>query len=391
MKLIFASFQEINKKNIPFGMVRILLPILKYIDFDQYYVSYVNDNYDSKITKVHRFAIFFIKSIRYIFDKLKIHKGIIRYSQELVYDYFLLKKINEPIILFSTGYVPKSAKRNKELGGINILFAGNPYDRFINDILVEEKKKFNLSFNDAYTYNKRLMFIDKYLNNVDHIITQTKITYESYEKYTKYKNKLSYINTHIFPSKDLTYKTIQNKDNIVFSYIAHTVWLKGLIYLIQAWNKLDNYNSIELHIAGQIDFNVLNEIQKYKNTNVKFIGSVSGKELGTFFNNSDVCIIPSLVDNHPATISEALYCGLPVITTEGCGAKTLINNGENGFILPICDSDAIVEKIRWFIINKDQISIMGENANKSIVNIENSDQNKFVAEHISNIIERLSK
>ena len=40
---------------------------------------------------------------------------------------------------------------------------------------------------------------------------------------------------------------------------------------------------------------------------------------------------------------EAMACGIPVITTENCGS--IINNLEEGFIVPIRDPVALADKI----------------------------------------------
>ncbi len=392
MKIIFTSFQGINKKNVPEGMVRVVNPIVKYFENSlTYYVAYcpknTNMNNVKSLSSIHLIIRKFIGKLCRIFS---INYGITRYIQEYIYDLFLYYKISEPVVLLSTVYIPKTAEKNKKLGGINIFLAGNPYDRYINDLLEIEKNKFNLNFEDAYTYEKRLLFLDNFLDVQDYIITQTSITYESF-LITHKPTRLSLQEVHILPNKKQFENVhISKSHKLRFVYIAHTVWLKGLIYLIEAWNKLAP-SDCELIIGGNIHPIVKIEIEKYKNKNIEFIGSVYGKELNQFFRQAHICIVPSLVDDHPATISEALYCGLPVITTEGCGSKTLIKDGENGFIVPVADADAIAEKIQWFIDNQDKIEEMSIKAKQSIEDIENSDQNEILANHIMEVIDKLKK
>lgn len=390
MKIIFASFQGINKKNVPEGMTRLVIPILKYFpDNDGYFISYSSVN-NEKVKVLSPFHIFIRKIIGRISQIFKLHYGVTRLYQEFMYDFFLSFRIKKATILFSTAYIPKTALKNKKFGGINIFLAGNPYDRHINNILVSEKNKFNLNFEDAYTYEKRLLFLDNFLDVQDYIITQTSITYESF-LITHKPTRLSLQEVHILPNKKQFENVhISKSHKLRFVYIAHTVWLKGLIYLIEAWNKLAP-SDCELIIGGNIHPIVKIEIEKYKNKNIEFIGSVYGKELNQFFRQAHICIVPSLVDDHPATISEALYCGLPVITTEGCGSKTLIKDGENGFIVPVADADAIAKKIQWFIDNQDKIEEMSIKAKQSIEDIENSDQNEILASHIMEVIEKLEK
>ena len=125
------------------------------------------------------------------------------------------------------------------------------------------------------------------------------------------------------------------------------------------------------------------------NQNIKFVGHVP--DLNKYMRSSHVCVVPSLLDAGPATVAEALYCGLPVITTDGCGSKTLIKDGENGFVVPIANSDALAEKIQWFIDNQDKIEQMGKNAKETMLNVEHSDQNEVLANHIKEVMDKLKK
>jgi len=175
-----------------------------------------------------------------------------------------------------------------------------------------------------------------------------------------------------------------------FVGIAHTVWLKGLTHLVDAFSKIE-VNNVQLLIGGTINKQVLQYIKpnELEFKNIKIVGNIP--DLNKFLRTSHVCIVPSLLDAGPATIGEALYCGLPVITTEGCGSKILIKDGENGFVVPIANSEAIAEKIKWFIKNQERIEEMGRKAKISIEDIEISDQNETLANHIKEVMDKLKK
>jgi len=386
MKIVFASFQGINKKNVPEGMTRLILPILEYFDdSSKYYVSYVAKDMKN-IRSLGSIHVIFTKLIAKISNILNINIGLNRFLRELIYDMFLFLKMKEPVILISTAYIPRTAKRNQKMGGINIFLAGSPYDRCINDILQKEKLLFNLQFTDPYTYKRRLNFIDDFLSLQDHIVAQTQITYDSFLDW----ENVSLSEVDIVPSKALfeNSNVLKNKE-FTFVYIAHTVWLKGLIYLIQAWNSLDSVCTLKLLVGGSIHPVVKSEIEKYTNKNIEFIGPVHGEGLNQLFRKSHVCIVSSLIDDHPATVAEALYCGLPVIATEGCGSKILIKNSKNGFIVPVADASKIAEKIQWFVDNQDKFEDMSTNAIESINTLENSDQNELLANHFLKVIDKL--
>ena len=52
--------------------------------------------------------------------------------------------------------------------------------------------------------------------------------------------------------------------------------------------------------------------------------------------------------------------GRPVITTDAVGCKETVDNGINGFIVPVRSVKKLAEKMIWFIENRDKIQIMGE-------------------------------
>ncbi len=69
----------------------------------------------------------------------------------------------------------------------------------------------------------------------------------------------------------------------------------------------------------------------------------------------------------------------------------MIKDGKNGFVVPVANADAIAEKIQWFIDNQDKIEEMSIKAKQSIEDIENSDQNEILANHIMEVIDKLKK
>jgi glycosyltransferase involved in cell wall biosynthesis len=61
---------------------------------------------------------------------------------------------------------------------------------------------------------------------------------------------------------------------------------------------------------------------------------------------------------------EAMAAGLPIMATEHTGAPDVISPGREGFVLPVGDLDALVERLRWFSENRDKIPAMSAAAKK---------------------------
>ncbi|HEY9637651.1 MAG TPA: glycosyltransferase family 4 protein [Coleofasciculaceae cyanobacterium] len=62
------------------------------------------------------------------------------------------------------------------------------------------------------------------------------------------------------------------------------------------------------------------------------------KQLDELFLKSHFFVFPTRADFSPIVICEANAFGLPVLTTDGGGIRTLVKNGENGYMLPLSAS-----------------------------------------------------
>ena len=94
---------------------------------------------------------------------------------------------------------------------------------------------------------------------------------------------------------------------------------------------------------------------------VDFIGTVTGRRKAELLKDADLFVFPTYypMEGHPWAIVEAMAAGLPIITTDqGCIKESVID-GENGFIIPKRDAEAITEKIVHLIENSKQREEMG--------------------------------
>lgn len=76
--------------------------------------------------------------------------------------------------------------------------------------------------------------------------------------------------------------------------------------------------------------------------------------LEKYYKISDVFILPTREDVWGLVINEAMAKSLPIITTNKCVAGIeLIENNENGYIVPVEDFKSIAEKINLIIHDTD--------------------------------------
>jgi glycosyltransferase involved in cell wall biosynthesis len=53
-----------------------------------------------------------------------------------------------------------------------------------------------------------------------------------------------------------------------------------------------------------------------------------------------------------------MACGTPALVSENCGASDLISQGQNGFVIPVADLDALGDKLEWAAHHGDELSAM---------------------------------
>jgi glycosyltransferase involved in cell wall biosynthesis len=121
---------------------------------------------------------------------------------------------------------------------------------------------------------------------------------------------------------------------------------KGVHYLIKAWKEL-NLSNAELLLVGVDLFPEGWLKEQIKDTSIRFVASVPHHQLPQYYASADCFVFPSLAEGLALVQLEAMACGLPVISTANAGAENIIKDGENGFLIPIRNTEVLKEKIRY--------------------------------------------
>ena len=136
---------------------------------------------------------------------------------------------------------------------------------------------------------------------------------------------------------------------------------KGAHYLLSAWKDL-NFPQAELMIVGS---NMMppDWFASYQDC-CRLVSSVSHMDLNQYYSAANVLVFPSLVEGFGLVLTEAMACGIPVITTPNTAGPNLITDGVEGFIIPIRDVDALKEKLEWCYRHPDALADMGQAARR---------------------------
>jgi len=135
---------------------------------------------------------------------------------------------------------------------------------------------------------------------------------------------------------------------------------KGVQYLLEAWSRLKLKNA-DLVLAGRIHGEVKGIYNRYKDdTTIRHVGFVNDPE--TLYRESSLFVLPSIVEGSAKVTYEAMASGLPVIVTPNAGSVS--RDGVDGYIVPIRNVEALIEKIKTLYEDKELRQEMGKNARK---------------------------
>lgn len=288
-----------------------------------------------------------------------------RLLQEKLFDLFCADRVTSTtrVLIATQPFLEKTFAKAKKLGATTVFIPGTAEENFIHDIVVSERERTNIGGEDAYTDPARLAFYNRSMRHLDIVAAPFSAVYESYQKST-FNGRLLELYGYLKPE-------IQTgnpkRDSGIFKvgYLAHTVLLKGLIDLLDAWLLLERRGALlphmQLHIAGGMDEDMQRYIDSHYRTLKQVFFTGHTQDVSAFYQSLDLFVVPSLTDGTPYTAIEAAMNGVPVLLTENCGSKTFLS-GEKGvgcFVIPIRDPNAIAHHISEAIKNPEKYVEVG--------------------------------
>lgn len=166
---------------------------------------------------------------------------------------------------------------------------------------------------------------------------------------------------YVFPAKS------RNSENVRILYLANLMASKGIEDVIEAVSLLvqRGFSGFQLDVVGawaenDLKVKVLDFVDN-RGLPVTIHASASGNKKSQFFADADIFVFPPRApEGHPWVIVEALAAGLPVVTTDQGAIKESVIHGENGFLVPVENPEAIALKLQDLIGDVETRRRMGE-------------------------------
>jgi len=171
--------------------------------------------------------------------------------------------------------------------------------------------------------------------------------------------------------------------------------LKGFHFVLQALPKiLEKYPDAHLYVAGN---NIIGRgkskypyflrasaygkyikalISAYKlKKKVTMVGLLSDEEMKDRYLQSSVFICPSILENSPNSVGEAMLLGMPVIASDAGGIPSMIQSGKDGLLFERGNVEKLSEAVIQMWDEPVIAAVLGDNAAKRAGKVHDPDAN----------------
>lgn len=165
-------------------------------------------------------------------------------------------------------------------------------------------------------------------------------------------------------------------DTPVLLFLARVVLNKGIDTLQAVWHIVHAHcPQARLLVVGgglKVLLDQLRQLSTEMGDSVIVMGEQ--KKPQNFYQMADIYIFPSRHEALPASLIEALSSGLPAVVSDIGGCDDLIENGFNGYRVPVEDASVYAERVIELFENAELRRQMGENGRA------------FVASHLDDAV-----
>jgi glycosyltransferase involved in cell wall biosynthesis len=161
---------------------------------------------------------------------------------------------------------------------------------------------------------------------------------------------------------------LEGKEVVLF--VGRLVGVKGVQPLMDAFDRIrrERPNAALVLVGdGPMRQSIENWASRGTHPQVILTGFKQEEDLPLLYAIGDVFVLPSIYEPWGTVVNEAMAAGLPVVTTHVVGAAgDLVENGDNGFIVPDGDSGALAEAILTLLRSEELRKNMADRSRERI-------------------------
>jgi len=268
------------------------------------------------------------------------------------FDVLASMRIKSPIdILHAWGHMCYACLiKAHSLGAKTVVERASSHINNQNRILIEEFKRLKIKQIPIHPWVIKKQLVE--YKETDFVTVPSKFAYDSFIDEGHSEEEL-FLNPYGVDINKFKPMKIEKDDKFRVLFMGENWIRKGLYYLLKAWNGL-NLKNAELIIRSTNP--IFKDIDYSSITMVKWIDDIV-----ELYNKIDIFCFPTLEEGNALVIGEVSACGTPSITTFNSGTWL---DDKSCFFVPICNIDALKEKIQYCYDNRDELKKIGKEARK---------------------------
>ncbi|CAM4523644.1 galacturonosyltransferase [Paenibacillus endophyticus] len=158
------------------------------------------------------------------------------------------------------------------------------------------------------------------------------------------------------------YEIQQSSERITFTFVGRILKDKGIEeYLLAAKELVSKYNYVDFEVVGFVDEEKYIELlDKYEKEGIiKYFGKRN--DIPSIMKKSSCIVLPSYGEGRGTVLQEGAAVGRPLITCNTYGCKENVEEGYNGFLCKVADTESLKNTMMKFIsLSKEEKELMGK-------------------------------
>jgi len=154
-------------------------------------------------------------------------------------------------------------------------------------------------------------------------------------------------------------------DRFTVLFVGDVGLRKGALDLLEAWARL-GLSHARLVLLGWVDDAIARLVDGYR-PRCAFDTPGYSPDVPAACADASVLVLPSIEDGFGLVVLEAMASGRPVVVSENTGARDIVREGVDGFVVPIRSPDAIAEKLQWLHDHPSERADMGRAAREQAI------------------------
>lgn len=173
------------------------------------------------------------------------------------------------------------------------------------------------------------------------------------------------------------------KQATTFLLIARLLGDKGVREFANAAKLVkQHYPSAKFQLLGPYDsspdkISAEEVTQWQRDGQIEYLGETDNVK--PFIKACHIYTLPSYHEGLPRSVLEAMSIGRPILTTDAAGCRDTVVNGENGWLVPTRNVEALAKRMIWFIEHPEQWQSMANNSRRMV-------EDKFNVDHVNEAI-----